>query len=122
MAVRTPTIHSLDAGTKLVEWTGLLNGDTGSPVYLPEFGDRSVQLSGTLGVGGAATMQGSNDLPTATPSTYGSLTDPGLTAIVLSAVGALETILDPTVWVRPNITAGDGSTNLTVKMYCRRIY
>lgn len=122
MAVITPTVVALDGGTKLVTWATLLNTDTGAPVYLPDFGDRSVQLSGTLGVGGAVTMQGSNDAPTAAPATYGGVTDPGLTAIVLSAVGAIETVLDPVVWIRPNVTAGDGTTSLTVKMFCRRIY
>lgn len=123
MAVVTPTVEQLHGGAKLVTWAALANGDTGAPVHLPEYGDRSVQLSGTLGVGGACTVQGSNESPTTTtPSIYGTVTDPGLTAIVLNAVGAIETILDPTVWVRPNITAGDGTTALTVRMYCRRIY
>jgi len=122
MAVATPTIVALDGGTKLVTWANMANGDTGAPVYLPEFGDRSVQLDGTLGVGGQCAMQGSNQAPTTTPTVFGAVTDPGLTAIVLNAIGAIETILDPTVWVRPNINGGDGTTLLTVRMYCRRIY
>jgi hypothetical protein len=124
MAVVVPTIITLDGGTKLVTWLNMLNGDTGAPVYLPEFGDRSVQLFGTLGVGGNARLEGSNQLPTVVPGAaeYWTLTDPGLTAINLIAIGAGETVLDPAVQMRPNITAGDGTTSLTVRMFCRRIY
>lgn len=123
MAVRDPTVKVLPGGAKLVTWTGLLNGDTGAPVFLPEHGDRSVQVTGTFGVGGTCVFQGNNDDPdiTPVPVNYYSLTDPALTVISFTAAGG-ETVLDPTVFVRPNVTAGDGTTSLTVRMYARRIY
>jgi len=45
----------------LVTWSGLLNGDTGTPLEEPDFGDRTVQIGGTFGAGGSVTLQGSND-------------------------------------------------------------
>jgi hypothetical protein len=116
MAIRTPTV---DRNTQirnaiLVTWSGLQNGDTGAPMQEPEFSDRTVQIGGTFGAGGSVTLQGSND-----GTNWAALTDPQGNAIT-KTVGAIETIAECPRYVRPNVTAGDGTTALVVAMWARR--
>lgn len=117
MATRTPLLTYYPNGaqnTVLVVWSGLLNGDTGVPVELPEFPDKSFQVGGTVGVGGSVTLEGSND-----GATYIALTDPQGNAITKTAA-ALEVAEESTRYTRPNVTAGDGTTSMTVTMVARR--
>lgn len=95
-------------------WPNLLNGDTGEPVDANEFGDRCVQVGGTFGVGGSVNLEGSNNA-----SAYLVLTDPQGNAITKTAA-AIEQVLEGAQWNRPNVTAGDGTTSLTVILFCRR--
>lgn len=89
-------------------WTGLLNGDTGSPQTGASLPDKSVQVSGTFGTGGSCSLKGSND-----GVTYFTLTDPQGNALVFTAAG-MEQIAENPRYMRPEVTAGDGSTSLTV--------
>jgi hypothetical protein len=117
VAVRTPTVTYNPNGQGngvLITWTGLLNGDTGSPVEGVDYSDRTVQISGTFGTGGSVTVEGSND-----GSNYLALTDPQGNAITKTAA-ALEVIEEGPRYGRPNVTAGDGSTSLTVTVWARR--
>ena len=52
-----PSDHSVRIGT----WAGMAAGDTGEAFGYPSRSARSVQVVGTLGVGGKVTMKGSND-------------------------------------------------------------
>lgn len=99
-----------------LQWT-LNNGDDGTPVSFAEFSDKSVQVSGTFGVGGSVQMEGSNDV--SSPSNWSLLTDPQGNSIVKTAT-SLEQILEQTVWIRPKCTAGDGTTAIVVKLLVRR--
>lgn len=121
MAVRTPTLEYQIGGQPncmRVTWTGLQNGDTGLPVTIGEYPDRTMQVTGTFGAGGSVSLEGSNDQTTETP-TYVVLTDPQGNAITKTAAG-LETCEEAPLIVRPNCTAGDGTTSLTVRLLCRR--
>jgi len=121
MAIRTPVVeYRPDGNVNLarVVWTGLLNGDTGGPVQLPEFPDRTVQVYGTFGAGGSINIEGSCDKTTETP-TYFILSDPQGNAVTKTAAAA-EAIEEAPLLIRPNVTAGDGTTSLTVKLVCRR--
>lgn len=111
MAVKTATIDRSAApdGAIKVTWSAMANGDTGEPVRLPRHQVKTFQLLGTLSVGGACTYQGSNDDGT----TWASLADKQGTTTAKTALGLMST-QDQTVLVRPSITAGDGSTSLTV--------
>lgn len=113
MAVVAPSIV-VEKDSALVTWAGLLNGDTGGPVDLPAFPDRTFQVIGTFGVGGSVTMEGSN-----AGAVYAALTDPQGNAITKTAA-AIETVVETPKFSRPNVTAGDGTTSITVSMYCRR--
>lgn len=121
MAIRTPTVeYQVDGNVNLsrVVWTGLLNGDTGAPVEMGDWADRTVQITGTFGVGGSVNLEGSCDKTTETP-TYFILTDPQGTAITKTAAAG-EVFEESPLLIRPNVTAGDGTTSLTVKLVGRR--
>ena len=99
-----------------VQWT-LANGDDGAPVSFAEFSDRSIQFSGTFGASGSIQLEGSNDLTA--PTNWFVLTDyQGNTIVKTSA--AFEGIEEPSIWVRPRVTAGDGTTAIVAKLYVRR--
>jgi len=98
----------------LVTWTPLANGDTGNAMQTGAWRDASVQVQGTFGTGGSVTFQGSND-----GTNWFALTDPQGNAITKTA-DALEQISEISRYVRPNVTAGDGTTALTVIVFAGR--
>jgi hypothetical protein len=117
MATRIPTVTynpNGHVGTVQVVWTGLLNTDVGAPVELPGYADRSVQLTGTLGVGGNCKIEGSADA-----TTYALLSDPQGTVLDIAALG-IKSVSELSRYTRPRISAGDGSTSLTLTMTARR--
>lgn len=117
MAVVAETnVQMSESFGRRVVWTPLLNGDTGEPVRIPTDSDRTIQLTGTLSVGGELTMEGSLE---ETPTTWFILNDVAGADIVLTVLDGL-TVLENVTWVRPNITGGDGSTSLSVTMITRR--
>ena len=98
----------------LVTWSPMANGDTGAPVIEAEYADRTVQIGGTFGLNGSVTLEGSND-----GATYFPLTDPQGNAITKTAA-ALEVIQEGPKYMRPSVTAGDGTTAITVTVFARR--
>jgi len=98
----------------LYTWTGLLNGDQGSAVEAADWADRTVQMSGTFGVGGSVTLEVSND-----GTTWTALTDPQGNAVTKTAAG-LEVFEEAPRFIRQNVTAGDGTTSLAVTVWARR--
>jgi hypothetical protein len=115
MSAIDPTFdYSLGNDTIKVTWTPLANGDTGVPVTFADYSDRSVEFSGTFGTGGTISMQGSN-----VGSAYYILTDPQTSAITKTAA-ALEHIMEAAAYMRPIVSAGDGTTALTATMLMRR--
>ena len=117
MATRAPTIIQpgaveVDHAT-LVTWSGLLNGDDGTRVTLSDFPDRTVQFLGTFGTGGSVSFEGSND-----GTNWLVLTDPQGNAITKTAA-SMEFVTETPLYVRPRVTAGDGTTDLTVILFAR---
>jgi hypothetical protein len=105
----------------LVEWTGLVNGDTGEWIRVPQFADKTFHAYGTFGVGGNVQIEGSNeDAPNVAGTNAGPLNDPGGSPINITAANEIEAVLENPLWVRPKVTAGDGTTSLTVRMLGRR--
>lgn len=105
---------------QVVTWSGLLqsSSDDGTPFKSPGWADRSVQVLGTLGAGGSVRMEGSN---VANPgaSDWATLTDPQGNALDITSL-KIESISELTLWIRPRVTAGDGTTNVTVHLLARR--
>lgn len=119
MATRNYTVTEIrEFGEKahVVVWTGLTfaTTDDGQPLQMPGSADRSVQVTGTFGTGGSVRIQGSND-----GTNYVALTDPQGNALNITAAG-IEAVQEITRYIRPLITAGDGSTSLTVTMLVRK--
>ena len=98
---------------RLATWLGLLNTDDGAALDWTEYADRCFQVTGTFGVGGSCTIQGSND-----GTNWGSLTDPLGNALTFTSQ-RIEQALELPRYVRPIITAGDGTTNLVVTLCMR---
>lgn len=119
MATRA-VVRSSDAASgpggevAIFTWSGLANLDDGDPVAMSAYSDRSVQVTGTFGVGGNCRIQGSND-----GVNWAVLTDPQGNDLNITSA-KIEAVLEVTRLIRPLITAGDGTTNLAVTMLCRR--
>lgn len=97
----------------IFQWSAVPNADTGTPLPFSKYADRSVQVSGTFGAGGTVVLQGSNN-----GTTYATLTDPQGNALSFTAAG-LEQITEIVRFIRPSVTAGDGTTSLTVTIAAR---
>lgn len=117
MATRPATITDIsqDGSVLLVTWTGLTNGDDGSPVQFDEFGDRCVQSSGTFGAGGTVLWEGSID-----GTNYGTLNNAQGSAISITAATAVKQVVEIPRYSRPRVSAGDGTTSLSFYAVLRR--
>lgn len=114
MATRTPTINPINTFNDkghVVQWTGLLNGDDGAPIEMPGSVLRSVQFTGTFGTGGTILIEGSND-----GTNYVVLTDLQGNNISKTTAG-IEGIQEVTRYIRPRVSAGDGTTTLVATLY-----
>jgi hypothetical protein len=120
MANITPTITNLqtfgNTGVHIYSWTPITftGSDVGLPIEMPGSADRTVQVTGTLGAAGSVRIEGSMD-----GVTYHVLTDPQGNALDVNAL-KIETIMEVVRYIRPRITAGDGTTSLTVQILMRR--
>ena len=99
----------------VVQWGPMQNGDIGAPITdLYSYSDRSMQVEGTFGAGGACTLEGSND-----KVNFRTLSDPQGVALVVTT-GSIKEVTELALTNRPHITAGDGTTALTVTMILRK--
>lgn len=119
MATRNATVDynvSERDNTRLVTWAGLTftTLDDGSPADWVEYSDRCIQVFGTFGTGGSVTIEGSNN-----GTNWAALSDPQGNVLTFTSA-RLEQVLELPRYVRPRITAGDGTTNLTVTLLMRR--
>ena len=107
------TLNAVDGS--FITWTPLTttNAD-GAPTGFVGSGDRTVQVTGTFGAGGTVVFEGSLD-----NVNWFGLRDPASVAISITASG-IRHILESTPFVRPRVTAGDGTTSITAMVYHRR--
>lgn len=116
MATRAFAVTTKAHGVLKVVWTGLLNGDDGTPFEVPWVSEKSVHVKGTPGGGTPGiVLEGSND--DVTP-TYITLRDPASANLSFSAEG-LKQVLENPLLVRPRVTGGDGTTNWTCILICK---
>lgn len=114
MATRNIAVTPVYPNSRAVVWTGLLNGDDGQPFETGDWADYCVQFGGTFGAGGTILLEGSND-----GTTYFTLTDIQASAIS-KAAASIEQVAEAPRYVRPRVSAGDGTTSLTCTIYARR--
>lgn len=94
----------------IATWPNMANGDEGSAIELANFADRSVQVTGDFGAGGNVRIEGSLD-----GVHYAPLTDPQGNNLDFNTA-KIEAVTELVRYIRPRVTAGDASTNLTVTM------
>jgi hypothetical protein len=102
-----------------ITWTWTLtNGDTGAPVPVADGLQQWLAsvVSGTLGVGGSVTWQGSLD----GGATWVTLNDDTGSALTMTSTGTMKVVKERPTMVRPNCTAGDGTTSLLCSLVTRR--
>jgi len=117
MAVQSVARTALNAGqlATLFTWTALANGDTGAPVEVGDFAGLTVTFEGTFGTGGTVKLRGSND-----GTNYYDLTNQAATAISKTAAG-VSAVAEAPRYVRPEVTAGDGTTLLSCRLVARKV-
>lgn len=110
MATRYPVVQTKGNINAVVQmtWSGLLQGDVGDAIDYTPYLNKTFQVFGTFGVGCTVTIQGSND--GVNWNTLSNATGSSLT-FTSSAIRRTD---DVPMFVRPLITGGDGSTNITV--------
>lgn len=115
MAIKQPKVEILGEATVRATWGPMANGDVGAPVEWGLYADRSVQVIGTFGAGGTVTIEGSND-----DANFVPLSDARGNALTVNTA-RLEQVEDCSKGIRPNVTAGDGTTSLTVVLFARKV-
>lgn len=108
MATKTYT-QAFAGSATLITWASLANGDDGTPIFVGNYPDKSFQVKGTFGAGGSVQVEGSNDGGT----TWAVLHDPQGNALAQTSA-QIELISEQPWLIRPHVTAGDGTTSLTV--------
>ena len=105
----------LPVGVRIIKWTLLDLDDSGAPYFAPQYSSKVIQWTGTPGVGGAGKIQGS--MEPGTP-VWGTLHNPqGADASVVAAditANLIVQMLEDCYQIRPFMTGGDGTTNVTV--------
>lgn len=115
MATKTKrTEQGYDGSSVMYSWLNMANGDDGEPIDGAEWGDRAVQVVGTFGAGGTIVWEGSND-----GTNYVTLKD-SFNAATSFTGAAIATVIDVPRYCRPRVTAGDGTTSLSVYALSRR--
>lgn len=110
MAVKSATYELRDDSVVVITWSGLGNGDTGAPATIGRYEGKTVQVTGTFGSGGNVDIEGSND-----NSNWGTLTDEsGNTSAFTDETPKF--IQQSPLYMRPNVSAGDSNTDLTVTL------
>lgn len=110
--VLTPR-NDWNAASHVVSWTAMAASDTGAPLEMPVSNDRSVQVTGTFG-GASLLFEGSND-----GVNYATLTDPQGNLLSFNSP-KIEQVMELTLFVRPHVSGGDGTTSITVTTLLRR--
>lgn len=115
IAISTITQPGSAASLKLCTWALLANGDSGAPFQFADWADRCLQISGTFGTGGTVIWEGSND-----GINYATLNDINGNALSLTAA-AIKQMNEAPLWIRPRVSAGDGTTSILATVLARRI-
>lgn len=118
MATRNATNVTINetGRVRLITWTGLLNTDDGTPAEWVDFADRCIQVTGTFGAGGSLTVEGSND-----GVNWAPLADPQGNPMTFTSQ-RIEQALELPRFVRPRVTAGDGTTSLVTTLCMRKVF
>lgn len=120
MATVVPVAKSINAlsPAQQVEWSAIANAGDGTPINVADYDDISFQAYGTFGAGGSISLEGSNDLTA--PTNFYILTARGGTAAATMTAAGLKSINENPLWIKPAVTAGDGTTAIDCIVFGRR--
>lgn len=127
--VRSAVVSEINRFVRQIKWTGLLNTDSGNAIDLPRFSDKTVHIFGTFG-GATVTLYGSNDplalvdknagtLFGSKTASWVKLTETLGNDLAVTAA-ALKIILEDPLYILPVVTAGDGTTTISVIIECKK--
>jgi hypothetical protein len=114
MATIATTVTAPVKNVIISTWTPLANGDVGVALFYPQHADRNVQVFGTFGVGGSIKLEGSSN-----GSNWDTLKDMDNADVVFTAAGT-KMVRENAPYIRPSVTAGDGTTALTAVVTARK--
>lgn len=119
MATIQATVVTKDDGsTKIVTWEGFTAADdVGVPVELSPWGDRCVQMIGTLGSGPQMAFEGSNG---GGASDYLQLKDVHGTALSAVSTKVPLQLAEVPLYFRPRFVASAGGADIDVVLVLRR--
>lgn len=111
-------------GLTAIRWPAMANGDTGKPYACHRQVNRCIQAGGTWGSGGTVTVKGSNGVGTLVSGStqFDVLEDTQGTDLTLTTSNRLEEIKESCIYIRPEVTAGDGDTSLEVILVIQGVY
>lgn len=122
MANVTPTQKPVQGYSDLDGWQGLwgdqtpmAQGDVGLKTIFGGFADRSIQVEGTFG-GATVALEGSND-----GVNFHALTDPQGNTIAIASPG-IKQVTETTMFFRPHVVGGDGTTALVISAFFRKTH
>lgn len=110
-------IYDYKRGFIIINWLNIPNANQGDPFEITGFLVASLDWQGTLGVGFSARLEGTND-PAGNPAVWGVLPNTTVTAAGLLIPSGTSSVGDYPIfcrYIRPNITAGDGTTNMSLR-------
>lgn len=112
MATITGTSSSVVGGVSKFTFTPMTFSGldvTADVLEAPDFAHKEVQVTGTFGAGGSVSVEGSLDGGT----TWATLNDVQGNALTFTAA-RIEKIQETISRIRARVTAGDGTTSLTI--------
>ena len=101
--------------SKIFQWVGLKSGDTGEPFPMGSYSDKTIQVEGNFSGGASVSLEGTNNVNKASP-VYFTLHKTDLSHLTFSSPDGFAIIDNPHM-IRPNVSGGDGSTDITVSLY-----
>lgn len=114
MAEVSGVFQMVSKGVLRATWTALANGDTGQPLDGSRYPDKSMTVLGTFGAGGTVILEGGPP-----GGSYLGLNDTRGEGNALSFTTAdSRQVNENPAFIRPRVTAGDGTTALTVVLEC----
>ena len=115
MAIVNASMKYIAKGTLEVTWANMLNGDTGSGLTAPTLPDKTMTVRGTFGAGGSVSLKGTDSGDAGAVSTWDVLNDSRGEGNALTFTARdTRIVLENPAQVAPHVTAGDGTTSLTV--------